>query len=103
MKSNLALKMINGILVGKEFSFHKSSGPITIGRSTKSTIFINESTISRTQCTINFKKEKWYIEDCDGSHESLNGTWIYLTDEVKIKQNLIVRVGESVISLRLVT
>lgn len=57
-----------------------------IGRSQDNEIMINQQTISRKQCKIQFLEGSWFLMDGDGKKESSNGTWLSLTDHFEKKK-----------------
>lgn len=56
--------------------------------------------ISRLQCTFEYKGNEWILFDGDGSKPSTNGTWLLIAEEREIRNNMIVRVAETNIKFR---
>jgi pSer/pThr/pTyr-binding forkhead associated (FHA) protein len=65
---------------------------ITIGRSNKSDIFLDDYTVSRNHATINKTDGKFVIEDLN----SLNGTYVnsILISEAELSNNDIIQIGK---------
>ena len=62
---------------------------ITIGRSQKCDIIIEDMMLSKIQAYIeyNSKTKKFYLNDGDGVKESTNGTWVFILNATKITNN----------------
>ena len=62
---------------------------ITIGRSQKCDIIIEDMMLSKIQAFIeyNSKSKKFYLNDGDGVKESTNGTWVFILNATKITNN----------------
>ena len=88
---SLKLKIFppNNLDKPKEVICNPSSQPLTLGRSEHSDICIDDKLISKTQFTIKYIDEKWYIEDGNNGKESTNGTWYYLGLEYTIYDGMI--------------
>ena len=78
--------------VMKEFQIKNSNNTIiTIGRSEKCDIVIEDMMISKIQCLIeyNFHDKCIYLYDGDGKKESTNGTWVFILNPIKITNNFL--------------
>lgn len=53
---------------------------VTIGRSQMCDIQVSDTTISRTQCRIEYTDSKWRILDGSEQKPSVNGTWLSVCD-----------------------
>mmetsp|Transcript_3027 Transcript_3027/g.6293 ORF Transcript_3027/g.6293 Transcript_3027/m.6293 type:complete len:314 (-) Transcript_3027:1157-2098(-) len=64
------------------YSFIPESGfcQVTIGRSQMCDIQVSDTTISRTQCRIEYSESKWRILDGSEQKPSVNGTWLSVCD-----------------------
>ena len=62
---------------------------ITIGRSQKCDIIIEDMMLSKIQAYIeyNSKTKKFYLNDGDETKESTNGTWVFILNATKITNN----------------
>ena len=62
---------------------------ITIGRSQKCDIIIEDMMLSKIQAYIEYqaKTKKFYLIDGDGNKESTNGTWVFILNATKITNN----------------
>ncbi len=62
---------------------------ITIGRSQKCDIIIEDMMLSKIQAYIEYdsKTKKFYLNDGDGTKESTNGTWVFILNATKITNN----------------
>ena len=94
----------------KIFSLTPDNCPVTIGRSSENSIVIDDDMLSRIHCTIDFDKDKWYIQDGyakNGLQEeeikkSTNGSWIYAYDEILIKDKMIFKANHNLFICNLV-
>ena len=61
-------------------------------------IEIENSTVSRLQCTIYQKDNNWYLVDSDGgiTNETMNGTWVLAEEYYQITNNTIFRSGTTI-------
>ena len=78
--------------VMKEFQIKNSNNTvITIGRSQKCDIVIEDMMLSKIQCLIKYNShdECFYLYDGDGEKESTNGTWVFILNPIKIKNNFL--------------
>ena len=62
---------------------------ITIGRSQKCDIIIEDMMLSKIQAYIEYdsKTKLFYLNDGDGTKESTNGTWVFILNATKITNN----------------
>lgn len=76
--------------VMKEFKINKNT-IITIGRSQKCDIIIEDMMLSKIQSYIEYNEENnlFYLNDGDGEKESTNGTWVFILDPIKITNNFL--------------
>ena len=61
--NSLNIKIFSVNTQQKMYKFLPSDCPITIGRSSENNIYIDDDMLSRIHCTIDYKNEKWYIQD----------------------------------------
>ena len=76
----------------KEFQIKNNSNTIiTIGRSQKCDIVIEDMMLSKMQSYIeyNANEECFYLYDGDGEKESTNGTWVFILNPIKITDNFL--------------
>ena len=76
----------------KEFQIKNNNNTIiTIGRSQKCDIVIEDMMLSKMQCYIeyNANEEYFYLYDGDGEKESTNGTWLFILNPIKITDNFL--------------
>ena len=76
--------------VTKEYKIKKDEDClITIGRSQKCDIIIEDMMLSKIQAYIEYqaKTKKFYLIDGDGNKESTNGTWVFILNATKITNN----------------
>ena len=62
-----------------------------IGRSSeKCDIVIRDKELSRIHCILFYAENNWYIKDGNEKGiESTNGTWLYASDDIEIKEGMI--------------
>ena len=81
---------INQNYVTKEYRINENEDSIiTIGRSQKCDIIIEDMMLSKIQAFIeyNSKTKKFYLNDGDEMKESTNGTWVFILNATKITNN----------------
>ncbi len=101
--NSLNIKIFSVYAEQKLYQFLPSNCPITIGRSSDNSIFIEDDMLSRIHCTIDYKNEKWYINDGyakNGIREeeikkSTNNSWIYAYDEIPITDKMIFKANHN--------
>ena len=94
----------------KIFTLTPDNCPATIGRSSDNSIVIDDDMLSRIHCTIDFDKNKWYIQDGyakNGLQEeeikkSTNGSWVYAYDEMPITDKMIFKANHSLFICNLI-
>ena len=94
----------------KIFALTPDNCPATIGRSSDNTIVIDDDMLSRIHCTIDFDKDKWYIQDGyaktglqeEEIKKSTNGSWIYAYDEMPITDKMIFKANHNLFICNLV-
>ncbi len=92
----IKLKILNGLNKGNEFSFDKL--PISIGRSNKNDIIINDPYISRNHCTIYSENNFIYICDLNSKNNTyLNNKKINTPQIINGQDNVII--GKIVIQI----
>ena len=92
------------------YSLSPDNCPVTIGRSSENNIVIDDDMLSRIHCTIDFDKDKWYIQDGyarnglqeEETKKSTNGSWIYAYDEIPIKDKMIFKANHNLFICNLV-
>ncbi len=85
----LNVKIFSGDVKHGVVSFSPNKSPISIGRSPDCDILIDDNMLSRTHCIVEFKNNKWFIQDGYVNEKgevrkSTNGTWIYAYEEIMI-------------------
>ncbi len=78
--------------VMKEFQIKNNNNTIiTIGRSQKCDIIIEDMMLSKIQAYIqyNAKEDCFYLYDGDGEKESTNGTWVFILNPIQITDNFL--------------
>ena len=81
---------INQNYVTKEYRINENEDSIiTIGRSQKCDIIIEDMMLSKIQAFIeyNSKTKKFYLNDGDEMKESTNGSWVFILNATKITNN----------------
>ena len=77
--------------VMKEFQIKNKNNIITIGRSQKCNVIIEDMMLSKIQSYIEYnqKDDCFYLHDGDGEKESTNGTWVFILNPIKITNNFL--------------
>ena len=89
---------INQNYVTKEYRINENEDSIiTIGRSQKCDIIIEDMMLSKIQAFIeyNSKTKKFYLNDGDEMKESTNGTWVFILNATKITNNFLFKAEHS--------
>ena len=73
----------------KEFTVNNKNLFISIGRSDKCDVVIDDIMLSKIHMCIEYKPEKniFYLYDGDAKKESTNGTWVFILNPIKIIDN----------------
>ena len=74
----------------KEFKIENNKKTsITIGRSKKCNIVIDDVMLSKIHTSIEYnpKDKKFYLYDGDSQKESTNGTWVFILNPIRINNN----------------
>ena len=64
--------ILSGITKGSKYDLKTDETETVLGRDPKSTIFLNDMTVSRNHASILFEKGEWIIRD----NGSFNGVWV---------------------------
>ena len=100
LETNLNIQIFESNDKKKVFNFSSNKSPIIIGRSIETDIFLDDKLLSRKHCFCEFKNNKWYINDGKKEngiiYSSTNGTWIYISEEMEIKNNMIFKANHFV-------
>lgn len=64
--------ILSGITKGSKYVLKTDSSETVLGRDPKSTIFLNDMTVSRNHASILFEQGEWIIRD----NGSFNGVWV---------------------------
>ena len=108
--NSLNIKIFSINAKQKTYKLLPSECPITIGRSSENSIYIDDDMLSRIHCTIDFSNDKWYIQDGlakngiqdDEIKKSTNGSWIYAYDEIPIVNKMIFKANHNLFICNLV-
>lgn len=67
-----------------------------MGRVDDCDLIVDDSILSKKHCTLNYEasQQKWTLNDGFNLRSSLNGTWVYLSQEQQIKDNMTFRVSD---------
>ena len=107
---SLNIKIFSFNTQQKDYDISSSNCPVTIGRSSDNTIFIDDDMLSRNHCSIDFKNGKFYIQDGyakiglkeERIKKSTNGSWIYAYDEMPIIDKMIFKANHNLFICNLV-
>ena len=115
-KENLVIKIFNNVILEnneneknkfetKEFKIDKKKDKIiTIGRSKKCDLSIEDMMMSKIQSCIkyNSKEKNYYLYDGSVEKESMNGTWVYILNPVLITDNFIFKAEHTLFVVHLI-
>jgi pSer/pThr/pTyr-binding forkhead associated (FHA) protein len=65
-------------------------------------IRLEDNSLSRYHCFLKYT-DNWVLHDGDGNKLSTNGTWLFAEDFVEIYDEMIFKVGESLLKAKLVS
>ena len=66
------IMILSGITKGSKYELKTDATETVLGRDPKSTIFLNDMTVSRNHASILFEQGEWIIRD----NGSFNGVWV---------------------------
>lgn len=66
------IMVLSGITKGSKYDLKTDASETILGRDPKSTIFLNDMTVSRNHASILFEQDEWIIRD----NGSFNGVWV---------------------------
>ena len=109
----LRLKLFGGPCTGEVFFFNSNefrNSPIRIGRMFNCEIQIEDSLISKYQCSLVFDADRgWVLTDGDVSagRKSTNGTWylphrLYLSENTQMYEGMVFKANQTVFAVSLV-
>ncbi|CAG9329995.1 unnamed protein product [Blepharisma stoltei] len=103
----LRLKLFGAPCSGDVFYFNASDyneSVIRIGRTTKCEIQIEDSLISKVQCTIYYSLEGWILVDGDLENDrtSTNGTWLYLNENHELSNGMMFKSNHTLFQVSIV-
>jgi hypothetical protein len=115
-KENIVIKIFNNVILEnneneknkfetKEFKIDKKKDKIiTIGRSKKCDLSIEDMMMSKIQSCIkyNSKEKNYYLYDGNAEKESMNGTWVYILNPVLITDNFIFKAEHTLFVVHLI-
>jgi hypothetical protein len=67
-----------------------------MGRVDECDLIVDDSILSKKHCTFSYdaSQHRWTVTDGFNLRSSLNGTWIYLSQESQIRDNMTFRVSD---------
>jgi pSer/pThr/pTyr-binding forkhead associated (FHA) protein len=69
---------------------------IQIGRNQAADIHLNDKSLSRVHCEINFKEgEGWVLTDGCLEKPSTNGTWLYISNALRIEDGMVFKYNQA--------
>lgn len=83
------------------YSFSVEESPVTLGRG-KCTLSVNYSFFSKVHCSFFYEKDKkkWALLDGTEKKPSTNGLWLMLNRKYEIHEELKVKIGGNIISIK---
>jgi pSer/pThr/pTyr-binding forkhead associated (FHA) protein len=95
----------------ENMSFKPSVKVVRIGRSPNCEVIVNDNMLSRFHCFIEFKSEVgWVVQDgvvykneneLPDYKPSTNGTWLYIIEDVMIKEGMIFKANHTLFQCHL--
>ena len=96
-KNSLKIRVFGGVSHGQTFNLDpQSKRTAVMGRVDECDLVVEDSILSKKHCTFSYDstQQKWSVNDGFNLRSSLNGTWIYLSQEQPIRDNLTFRVSD---------
>ncbi len=93
-KKMLEIRVYGGCAKGEVLEVDLEDNPdtvVSIGRGRNCKLQLNDPILSKHQCKIVAKANKWQIID----EGSTNGTWIYMGNSTKVVEGMIIRCGST--------
>ena len=114
-KEKIVIKIFNNVILEnnenekkfeiKEFKIdNKKDNIISIGRSKKCDLSIEDMMMSKIQSCIkyNSKDKNYYLYDGNSEKESMNGTWVYILNPVLITDNFVFKAEHTLFVVNLI-
>ena len=100
----LSVKVFGGELVNYSYVFNQSQiNKILIGKAEKCNIVVNDEILDDIHCVIEFKDKKgWTLIDGYENKNSVNGTWISLSEETKIFEGMLIQSNQNIYQCHLI-
>ena len=100
----LSVKVFRGELVNYSYVFNQSQvNKILIGKAEKCNIVVNDEILDDIHCVIEFKDKKgWTLIDGYENKNSVNGTWISLSEETKIFEGMLIQSNQNIYQCHLI-
>jgi hypothetical protein len=101
----LKIKIISHSFKSQTLSFN-SFDSVVIGRDKSCTIPIDDELLSRIHCSLVFQDEFWVVKDggvnaSDNWDHSTNGTWIYISTETEISDNMQIKTADTIFNVNI--
>ena len=98
------MKVFGGELVNYSYVFNQSQiNKILIGKAEKCNIVVNDEILDDIHCVIEFKDKKgWTLIDGYENKNSVNGTWISLSEETKIFEGMLIQSNQNIYQCHLI-
>lgn len=88
----LTLQFIAGSKKGEKRVFSPSD-VVLIGRMCDCRVRFEDENLSRYQSKIEYTERGWVLNDGDGQKASMNGTWVFVGQEMELRTGLVFKAG----------
>eukprot|EP00830_Metopus_es_P018898 TRINITY_DN6743_c0_g1_i1.p1 TRINITY_DN6743_c0_g1~~TRINITY_DN6743_c0_g1_i1.p1 ORF type:complete len:269 (+),score=35.19 TRINITY_DN6743_c0_g1_i1:15-821(+) len=102
VEGNVKIHFLDGPRSEESFIFKKDETNIKIGRNPDCQIIFYGGGVSRCQCCISKRSNKYYIEDGYNNTPSTNGTWLLLDDRTPLDDGNVIKAGQTLFSVKIV-
>lgn len=98
----LRIKVIGGLNDGQIFLF-SSSDRVRLGRHAQCEVALEDSQLSKVQCSLYWQDCWWWLCDGDRDRPSKNGTWVYTSEDWEVRSGTTLRAGPWTLEAELCT
>jgi len=94
--SLLQVKFFGGPCQGEVHTIQPSNQPLRVGRQEDCDVHIDDSLLSKYQCSIEYSQSSgWILKDGKDNKPSTNGTWLYIGEEQTIYNGMIFKASQT--------
>lgn len=95
----ITLKFLDGPKIDQVFTFPKEERLVKIGRMNDCNVKFEGNSLSRYQCTIEYKDSNWFIMDGLQGKASTNGSWLFVEEFYEIFDGVTLKIGQTLFKI----